>query len=285
MNCIILHYTSRKSPPSQSIFCDFRFDDAMTVEDALEEIEEIQFQQNMATQDRNYFTICKQWLFVKHLIICVLIFSCRTGSGRLPILIYPHNYLKLFAIPITTEVATIILGILEIVFSLANLSVADYFPRKSMLQMVCWTMITCLIVSYFQVILVKMLGIFGECIILLSLILYIGLACGFLLSLTTITVAEVASTVTQVRGVILSTCSSYHYIMSGIYTSFFPFVLVSVPVNYVLMFMFMNLVILSLLLTLVPETVGRALHKCDWAEEKEQKKSLLAEADEENLHE
>lgn len=255
----------------------------MTLEDALDEIEEIQSQQDKVKQEKNSRTIFERWSFVKRLIICLLIYSCRTFSGRMPISVHPRNYYKLFILPVTAEIATLIQGILEIVFSLANLLVADSFPRKRMLQIVCWTMITCLIVSYFQVTLVKILGIVGECINFLSLMLYIGLACGFLLSLTMITVTEIASTITEVRGIIMSTCQIWHSIISAIYTSFFPFILESIPVNYILFFMLLSLIILSLLVTLVPETVGKALHKCDWVEEEKQEERLLSETDEENL--
>lgn len=262
----------------------FRFNDALTEKDALEEIKEIQIQQRHAIQNTKFFTICKHLSFVKHLIICMLIFSLRTASGRTPILVHPNDYYKLFLLPISPEITTLIQGMLEIVFSLLNLVIADSFPRKSMLQIVCWTMSTCLIVSYFQVTLVEKFGILGEWIILIALMLYIGLACGFLFSLTMITVAEIASTITQVRGIILIICQICNNVMGSIYTSFFLIVLASMPVNYILLFMLANLVTLSLLVTSVPETVGKALHKCDWNEENEQKEHLLSETDEENLY-
>lgn len=262
---------------------NFRFDDAMTVKDALEEIEEIQTQQKKFSKRSKYFAVCEQWSNVKHLIICVLIFSCRPASGRIPILVHPYNYYKLFVLPVSIEIATLFQGILEFFFSLLNVFVADVFPRKSMLQIVCWIMFTCLMVSYFQVTLVGMLGIFGEWINLISLMVYIGLACGPLMSLTLVTVTEIASTATNVRGIIQATCQFCNNLMNAILTSFFPFVLVSMPVNYVLLFMFANLVTLSLLVTLVPETVGMALHKCEWEVRKVPEEQLLSEIEDQDL--
>lgn len=220
--------------------------------------------------------MCQEWSRVKHLIICLLIFSCRAATGRVAIIAHPYNFYQMFTLPVSADMATLFQAILEAASSLLCVFIADVFPRKRMLHASCWTMSTCLIISCFQVPLVNLMGIFGECIILLSLLVYISLSCSFLMSLSMIAATEIASTVTEVRGVILSACQIANSFMNGLYASVFPFVLVSMPINYVLMFMIFNLALLSLVVTWVPETVGQALHKCDW--EDEQEKEFLVEA-------
>lgn len=175
------------------------------------------------------------------------------------------------------EIATLIQGILGFFFSVFSLFIADTFSRKRMLQWVCWIMCTSLLISCFQIALVETFGILGKWINLVSLIVYIGLTGGFLMGLTLVTATEIASTSTDVRGIILSACQIWNCIVNGIYTSIFPFVSVSLPLNYVLLFPFINLMILSYLVSFVPETVGKALHKCDWEEEKEQEEQLFGE--------
>lgn len=255
----------------------------MTLDEVHQEIEEIQVQQLGMKRRASILRIFQQSSTLKSLIICLLIYTLRIGGSRVVITSYPHKFYSLFLLPVSVDNMTLIQGANEIIWSTVHMFVIDSGPRKFLLHLCCWTTVTCLLIFCFQVTLVEKMNKFGELIIFLTLVVYLGTLTGFLMDLTVICVSEIASSNTELRAIIFSIVQFGESLQTAIYANLYPLMLANLPSTCIFIFMACCIAGLSLVVTYVPETRGKALHRCDWQESKNKQQYLLTATSESDI--
>lgn len=120
----------------------------------------------------------------------------------------------------------------------------------------------CLFIALFHDLLSNSCGLIGQWVLFVALMTFYGYASGILLCVISIMVAEVVSVTTEARAVLQSLIYVWGNLVSGVCTQLFPYALAVAPVNYVILFFFISLALLSLTGFFVPETRGKALHYC-----------------------
>ncbi len=193
-------------------------------------------------------------------MFCILIVTFRTGAGRIPLTADPYDFYRQFQLPTNYETLIAAQGVIEVISSIGCSAIVDLFQRKVILQLSCWLMngslIVVLIVDFFDI----FAFVYGQWIRVVCILFYYALVVGFMLMFTTILVSEIASSVTQARGLV--TCTSFFVsdLLGAVYTEFFPTILQKVGIEYVLIYFFVNSCLLSLTIFFVPETSGKGLH-------------------------
>ncbi|KAK7579897.1 hypothetical protein V9T40_000526 [Parthenolecanium corni] len=244
------------------------FDNSLTESEIQAEIDEILSTDNQLNNRQvNVIAAFKNRTNLKYFTFGFLLLTFIYGCGRVQITAHPHNYYNQFQLPVDNSVITLIQGILELIMSVFYTLIVDTVPRKTMLRCCCGLMNACLMVALFHDILATSCGLIGQWILLVVLMVFYGVSCGFLFSLTTIMVSEIVSVTTEARAVFQSLLYVWVNLISGVYSEVFPFALEAIPVNYIILFFFINVALLLLTGFLVPETRGKALHLCSAGKE------------------
>lgn len=255
----------------------------MTLDEVNQEIEEIQVQQQVVKRGTNFFKIFQQSSSVKSLIICFLMYTLRIGGSRVAITAYPHKFFRLFSLPVSINTMTLIQGANEIIWSIFSVCVIEKRSRKVLLHSCCWTLIFCLIIFCFQATLIEKLGKSGELIIFFVLIVYLGLISAFLMELVIICVSEIASSNTEFRAIIISIVLFGGSLQLAVFVNLYPLILASLSPKCIFTLMALSMAGLSLVVSYVPETRGKALHWCGWQDSKNKHSYVLAATSESDI--
>lgn len=221
----------------------------------------------MKDRQINIIATLKNRTNLKCFMFGFLLYTFLFGCGRIQITALPFNYYSRFQLPIGYSDITVIQGVLELVMSVFCCLIIDKAPRKTILHICCWMMNACLVFALFHDILVNSCGLIGQWILLLALLVFYAIACGFLLCITSAIVTEVGSVTTQARGILQSVLFVWFHFISGVYNEIFPYVMIAVSINYVVLFFLINIALLSFTGYFVPETRGVALHHCSAKEQ------------------
>lgn len=203
-----------------------------------------------------------------------LLLTFLFGCGRLQIIAMPDNYYSQFQLPISNSVIRLIQSILEVTMSILCSFLIDKAQRKTILHLCCWLMNACLVIALIHHNIIQFFGWIGEWVTLVALMFFYGIACGFLMCIVTIMAAEIGSVTTEVRGILQSLLYVWVSFISGVYNEIFPFALRAISIDYVILFFFMNLTLLSCTGYFAPETRGVATHLCSAQEKKNVNQSV-----------